>query len=255
MDEIFPDRKPFDAQQMCTRHLVPAGQYALSKSLPDANPNLSAFSMETYPVTVARYAHFIDQGGYFSSEWWSQEGWSWRVDHNMMAPRFWDDPNWQHLRKPVDRPVVGVSWYEADAFCRFEEGVLPTEAQWEAAARGRQGFQYPWGNVWEKGRVGNRGVGPKNVWQIGYWPQACGPLGHHDLVANVWQWTCDLWPIKQEDTLMVVRGGSWASREEMCRTHVRNGYAPWGQWSHVGFRVAYPENLPQIASMRKNISK
>ena len=240
MAEKFPNRKPFDLARMCERASVPSGNYDFSELLPEADSQLDGFAMDVYPVTVARYEDFIDQGGYFSPEFWSPDGWSWRVDNNIMAPRFWEDPDWQHLRDPVDRPVVGASWYEADAFCRYVGGVLPSEKQWEAAARGAKGWRYPWGNDWREQVVGNRGIGPKISWQVGYWPESVGPYGHQDLVANVWQWTSDPWPIKQKETLMVVRGGSWASREEMCRTSIRNGYEPQGQWSHVGFRVIYP---------------
>ena len=240
MDENFPERKPFDFGEMCRRNIVPAGHYDLSNIIEANNEPLAVFSMDRYLVTVARYSQFIDEGGYFDAECWSESGWEWRVENNIMAPRFWNEVEWRHLREPHDRPVVGVSWYEADAFCRFHGGALPTEMQWEAAARGPDGLRYPWGQDWLVGLVGNRGIGPRVCWQVGYWPNAQGPFGHHDLVANVWQWTSSAWPIKQAEELLVVRGGSWASREEMCRTNMRNGYLPSGQWSHVGFRSAYP---------------
>ena len=88
MNKHFLERKPLSFTQMCARDIVPANTYALSNLLEDANLTLSAFSMDRYPVTVARYTQFIDEGGYFDADCWSEAGWHWRVQNNIMAPRF-----------------------------------------------------------------------------------------------------------------------------------------------------------------------
>ncbi len=193
--------------------------------------------MDRYPVTVARYALFVDAGGYDDEELWDDEGWAWRSENAILTPRWWEeqDPHWARFLTP-DRPIVGVSWYEARAFCRFAGRRLPSEAEWEAAARGPEGRLYPWGDSWEPERAGNRGKGPRLTWPVGSFPAAEGPFGHHDLVANVWQWTSDPWPDPSSSS-MAARGGAWSARDEHCRSDHRNAYEKDGRWSHVGFRT------------------
>ncbi len=199
--------------------------------------------MDRYPVTVERYARFIAQGGYQEEEFWDDESWDWRLENDIELPRFWDDPNWPLWRRFLrpSRPVVGVSWYEARAFCRFEGRSLPTEAQWEAGARGPAGLVFPWGNDWEDNRVAVRGVGPRVTWPVGYFPQSVALYGHHDMVGNLWQWTLNPFDDDEHRGAMAVRGGSWASRPEQNRTDHWNGYLKDGRHSHVGFRtIAMP---------------
>jgi formylglycine-generating enzyme required for sulfatase activity len=219
--------------------LVPSGVYHLSDRA-GGTVEIEAFLLDRHPVTVDRYARFVAAGGYGERAFWDRESWAWREEHEIEAPRFWDDPNWplwrRFLRPP--RPVVGVSWYEAKAFCRFEGRRLPTEREWEAAARGFDGWIYPWGNDWEEGRIAVRGVGPRVTWPVGWFPRSAGPFGHHDLAGNIWQWTSD--PFDEDDPrgAMTVRGGSWASRPEQNRCDHWNGYLRGGRHSHVGFRTA-----------------
>ncbi len=215
--------------------VVPQGDYGLSDEL-GGPKNLPAFSLDVYPVTVARFEAFIDAGGYQDESLWDEDGWLWARGHKISQPRFWREEDWEEYMRP-DRPVVGVSWYEAQAFCRHVGRRLPTEAQWEAAARGPQGSLFPWGQQSEDHPVGNRGVGLRCTWPVGFWEQAVGPFGHYDLVGNVWQWTTDPYLSTEPQGRMAVRGGSWASRQEHCRSDHRNGYTRDGQWSHVGFRT------------------
>jgi len=221
-----------DAQ--CEEILVPAGDYALSDLV--TPQTISAFSMDRFPITVELYREFVAADGYGDSAYWDGDGWLWRLKNQIEAPRWWD-PDEEHwgvfLR--ADRPMIGISWFEAQAYCSFRGRRLPTEIEWEVACRGFDGNLYPWGSTWEQDRVGNRDVGPRLTWPVGFFDRCTGPFGHQDLIANVWQWTEDRWPDDDERT--VVRGGSWASRQEHCRSDHRNGYEPAGRWSHVGFRT------------------
>ena len=217
---------------------VPSGQYALSDRA-GGRQMIAAFTMDRYPVTVERYARFIDQKGYENRDFWSPEAWIWLRKENIKCPRFWGDKNWPLWRRFLrpTRPVVGVSWYEAQAFCRFENRRLPTEAEWEAGARGPSGLIYPWGNEWENNRVGVRGVGPRVTWPVGYFPQSVAPFGHHDMVGNLWQWTSNVFDDSRQFGAMAVRGGSWASRPDQNRCDHFNGYLKDGRHSHLGFRT------------------
>jgi formylglycine-generating enzyme required for sulfatase activity len=128
-----------------TRNLIeiPAGAFTMgSDSIPDASPqhrlSLAAFHIGKYPVTNAEYREFVDANGYLSREWWTEMGWRWLQSRPQPVPGFWDDPRFNDDMQPV----VGVSWYEAVAYCRWQSATtarsfrLPTEAEWEKAARG-----------------------------------------------------------------------------------------------------------------------
>lgn len=218
--------------------VVPSGLYALSDRV-GGRQHVDSFVLDRYPVTVDRFARFVQAGGYEDDSYWDHDGWRWRIDNTIDAPRFWGDTNWPLWRRFLrpTRPVIGVSWHEAVAFCSFEGRRLPTEVEWEAAARGPEGRIYPWGDHWQEGRIGGRGVGPRVTWPVGYFPQSVAPFGHHDMVGNVWQWMQDDLQTSSGRDAKVVRGGSWASRPEQNRTDHINGYALDGRHSHVGFRT------------------
>jgi formylglycine-generating enzyme required for sulfatase activity len=157
--------------------------------------------------------------------------------YKLSAPRFWNEARWSHFLTD-ERPVVGVSWSEADAFCRFEERRLPTDIEWEAAARGFEGRTHPWGEEWHPDAALVRGQGSRVTWPIGQFPRGVGPFGHHDLVGNVWQWTSTPSVPDDPESPMMTRGGSWASRPDQNRTDVWNAYDRAAQFSHLGFRTA-----------------
>ena len=133
---------------------VPAGKFWMGDE-----PRLTetdAYQIAETPVTNAQFAQFLQQLGYRERAHWSEEGWEWRSRNAIEKPRFWDDPEWSAYLGP-DQPVVGVSWYEADAFARSLGMRLPTEAEWERAARGDEGRVYPWGDEWVPGYAAHRG--------------------------------------------------------------------------------------------------
>ena len=234
---------------------VPAGHYILSDHL-GGRQAVEAFSLDTFPVTVERYRTFVDAGGYEDWELWEDEGWHWLQTEQITGPRLWDahNPDVDGMFTKVQatllaefvlphKPVIGVSWYEADAFCRFFDKKLPTEVQWEAAARGPEGLTYPWGNQWEAtgiGAWGNRSGGKRVTAAVDQFPEARGPLGHFDLVGNIWQWTSAPWNPKDPEGKVAARGGSWGSSASECTNAARNGFDRHAQWTHVGFRTVTP---------------
>src|SRR5512140_2379587 len=142
---------------------VPAGRFWMGSDPPEGAENehprrlveTGAYSIGETPVTNAQFGHFV-QNGYRAPEHWSAEGWAWREANGIDRPRFWDDPAWHAYLAP-DQPVVGVSWYEADAFARFCGLRLPAEAEWERAARGDDGRRFPWGDDWIPAYAAHRG--------------------------------------------------------------------------------------------------
>src|SRR2546427_6938435 len=113
--------------------LVPAGSFlmglpdkdlfALAHEKPQREVYLSAFWIDVYPVTNARFSLFLSKGGYDQSEWWSKEGWGWKVQRGIQRPAMWREPGWDG----PDQPAAGISWYEADAYARWAGRRLPTD--------------------------------------------------------------------------------------------------------------------------------
>ncbi len=218
---------------------MPAGEYRVSARVGGVQ-SVAAFRLDIYPVTVDRFAAFVDADGYEDEAFWDHDSWRWRLTEDIEHPRFWHDEGWPLFRRfqRGSRPVVGVSWYEARAFCRWAGRRLPSELELEVATRGGHGGRYPWGDTWQEGRVAVRGVGPRVTWPVGFFPQSVGPFGHHDLVGNVWQWTRDPFVPSEPEGPICTRGGSWASRPEQAGADHFNGFDRGGRHSHVGFRTA-----------------
>jgi formylglycine-generating enzyme required for sulfatase activity len=237
---------------------VPAGKFLMGERQTQAELFLPVYQLGKYPLTNAEYGRFIEAGGYQRKDWWTEAGWAKKEEGNWSEPRYWQETR---FNKP-NQPVVGVSWYECMAYCRWlsaETGRLyrlPTEAEWEKGARGLEGWLYPWGNEAEASRL--------NIWEgeqvvsattpVGIYPTGATPLGVFDCAGNVWEWCFTRWqkPYQaQEDTgglddlegtaIRVLRGGSWYARLNYARCAFRSRYLPDGRSSRAGFRlVAYP---------------
>ena len=140
-----------------------------------------------------------------------------------------------------NQPVVGVSFYEAEAFAKWAGGFLPSEQQWEAAARGREGLEYPWGNEWTGGICNSHEAGLRTTSPVGLFPRSKSrDLGLEDLSGNVWEW-CDSWYDEDEDR-RVLRGGSFLTIALNVRSAIRYTDSPGDRSTYLGFRLArtYP---------------
>ncbi len=256
---------------------IPAGQFLMGSSEADIEdflpvcPNcrqewyagekpqhsvyLKAFWIDKYEVSNEQYARFIAAGGYQEREFWTQAGWEWKERENRTRPTFWEEPRWN---KP-HYPIVGVSWYEAMAYCRWVEGRLPTEAEWEKAAswdarRGKK-RRFPWGDKWEAERCNTAESALGGTTPVGkYCPAAESPCGVCNLAGNVWEWCSSLYrpyPYDARDGredpeaegTRVLRGGSWINTLDYARTTYRLGPFP-GDFilfdADEGFRVVIP---------------
>src|SRR3989304_9066058 len=121
----------------------------LGNEMPQREVFLSAYFIDKYPVTNAHYKKFIESGGYTQKPLWSDAGWQYILESNPLENNGLDGV----LHGEPDCPVVNVSWYEAEAFAKWAGKRLPTEAEWEKAARGPDGRIYPWGNEFDKTRL------------------------------------------------------------------------------------------------------
>ena len=160
---------------------------------PDGKPRaipIKAFKLSAYPITVTQFRPFVqDPAGWVNSQWWTEAGWHDCGDAK--APEFWDNPQWCI----DDHPVVGVSWYAAVAHCRWLTARLralvrlPTEAEWEWAARGPEGRRWPWGNEWRDGACNSREACLLSTSAVGQFPAGVNWTGSvYDLAGNVWEW-------------------------------------------------------------------
>jgi formylglycine-generating enzyme required for sulfatase activity len=240
------------------------GKERYTHELPRHRVYLDAYEVARYPTTNAMYAHFIDDRGYGDGRWWEEaiaDGYwkagrvkNWLDDQWYAAPRYWNDARWNN----PSQPVVGVSWYEAVAYCRWltardEQGYLyrlPTEAEWERAARGPEGRIYPWGDRWVAGACNSEEVGLEESSPVGIFPQGATREGLDDMVGNVWEW-CRDWYAKDayarsaprnptgpdNGKTRVLRGGSWYNvGPSVCRCGYRDRYNPWNGLNDWGFR-------------------
>jgi formylglycine-generating enzyme required for sulfatase activity len=249
--------------------LVPEGPFLMGSTeddemasddeRPQHTVELPAYRMGRYPLTNAEYTSFIEADGYAHPDYWTTAGWAWREEEGITQPRYWEDEKWNR----PDYPVVGVSWYEAVAYCRWltealrtagalgEDEVvrLPTEAEWEKAARGEHARRWPWGDDFDPARA-NTGEGrPSRTTPVGkYSPAGDSPYGAADMAGNVWEWCSSLYVDYPYDTgdgredleagaPRVVRGGSWDLSQSNARCAFRLSYVPDDWDPDFGFRI------------------
>jgi formylglycine-generating enzyme required for sulfatase activity len=205
------------------RVLVPAGPFVQGSThgaddeRPVARRRLPAFRIDRTEVTRAMYARCVAAG---------------------RCPKAPGD-----LASEPDLPMTGVSWHEARSYCAYAGGRLPTEAEWEKAARGVDGREFPWGEEADCGRAnwGNfdgegpcAGKNPGRPVAVGRYPAGVSPYGLHDMAGNVWEWVEDKYD--QDPTRRVVRGGSCCSYFVAPRAANRNAWAPDHRDGDLGFR-------------------
>jgi formylglycine-generating enzyme required for sulfatase activity len=195
------------------------------------------FALSRFPVTNGQFRRFLDSGGYDNRSLWHQTGWRWREANKTCEPGLWRDAKWNG----ATQPVVGVSWWEADAFCRWAGCRLPTEREWEAAARGLQGWAHPWGDEWRAGICNSDEAQLGVTTPVGVFPGSTAVCGADDMAGNVWEWCTDLFdPTESDDptAVRVVRGGSWYDPPRYCRSAVRDFSPPDYRGGFLGFRAA-----------------
>lgn len=201
-----------------------------------AGRGLPGFAIDRYPVTVALYGEFVAASGYQERRFWSDEGWAWKLAESVTLPRFWGDPAWAAYLV-ANHPVVGVSFHEAQAYATFRGARLPTEAEWEHAARGDDGRTYPWGNEWIDDACGRRDLGPRGTLPIGIFPRGQSPFGLQDVVGAVWQWCTDLHPNPDGGLARATRGGGWNNLPWSLTCTSVNPYPAGARHSNVGLRT------------------
>ena len=219
---------------------IPAGQFETNMESRSGTGNISQgdrytvyveeFFIDKYEVTIERYGKFLQVTG-------------------RTAPEYWD-----HIKMPQDanRPVVGVTWHEAKAYCHWAKMRLPTEDEWEKSARGTDGRIFPWGNDPPTREFTNFATfGDFEVAKlspVGTFEKDKSPDGAYDLAGNVSEWTADSWNESRnldrgaEETVAgspkVIRGGAWNATDEFLRAALRTSASPTHTDVGLGFRCA-----------------
>lgn len=217
---------------------IPAGAYLSGSGSRQTTQTLDRFFISRYPITHRQYQTFIDAGGYEDERWWQ----------DLIKPQptkaSWPQPN---------RPRDNVNWYEAVAFCRWLSAqlgftiTLPTEQQWEKAARGTDGREYPWGTSFQNGDANVfLDSNPENLNQtcaVGLFPHRASPYQVMDMAGNVWEWCLNQFDRPEQieqntsNAPRVLRGGCWDLKASDARTFIRRSRHPDLRDYDVGFRV------------------
>ena len=222
--------------------LIPAGPFEMgaagTQALEDERPlhrvMLDAFTMDVHEVTTSQYGAFITATG-------------------RAAPWLWEAVS---AALHSDRPVIGVDWHDADAYCRWRGKRLPTEAEWEKAARGVDGRLYPWGNQVPASDVANFALGARFSYSqvlmpVQSYESGKSPYGLYHMAGNVGEWVSDWYSANyyerspetnpsgpENGQFKVLRGGSWSDLPKYLLTYGRFKLPPETRNSYIGFRCA-----------------
>lgn len=246
--------------------------HPLGNESPAHEVQLDGFWIDRTEVTVGRFAKFVEETGYVTSAEQRGGGKPWTLGPKEQEWPVVPGVDWRHpvepgLESELDHPVVQVSWDDAAAYCAWAGARLPTEAEWEKAARGIDKRRYPWGDELESGLMNHCGQEcPVERWRdfrytdgfartspVGSFPKGASPYGALDMVGNVWEWVADrydedYYEVSPEvnpegpatGTLRAMRGGSWydGSPEAWTTTTIRHQNPPYDRYEDVGFRCA-----------------
>jgi formylglycine-generating enzyme required for sulfatase activity len=229
---------------------IPAGDF-LSGDEIETHSIERPFAIARYPVTVAQFAMFVEDGGYEKTRYWvgkESAGWSWRQSEHpnyrgegsVTEPRYWRHTRWHE----ENRPVVGVSWYEAQAYCAWlaeksgREYRLPAAVEWERAARSTDGREYAWGNEWEDGIINSREAQINRTTAVGAFPRGAAECGADDMGGNVLEWMAYF--SYSDPNSSLVRGGSWLYTREYARVVFLGNNKRDLSYFNVGFRLVSP---------------
>ena len=225
--------RPKDGAEMVA---VPAGEFTMGSndpeifmtpSRPQRQVTLDGYWIDKNLVTVAQYRKFCKATGRKMPD---PPEWGWKDDH----------------------PVVNVTWYDAKVYCDWAGASLPTEAQWEKAARGTDGRAFPWGNQWDATKANSLESRLQATTPVGSYPEGASPYGALDMAGNVWEWCADYYgkdyyksaPARnptgpRSGEGRVQRGGSWGDSLELpFRCAYRHYDVPGYRYLIVGFRCA-----------------
>jgi formylglycine-generating enzyme required for sulfatase activity len=206
-----------------------------------------SFWLDQYEVTNAAYQQFIDAGGYSHQEWWSDAGWRWKQGNGISLPKV-------TTTLGNNYPRGGVSWYEAEAYARWRGGCLPTEAQWEYAAGGKENRIYPWGDTFNNSFANTGANTLHKLAEVTAFIGGISWVGAYNLSGNIAEWANDFYsssyaeykdkktddPLGPTGNKHVLRGGSWKDEPSHVRVVYRSSDSPEVREDEYGLRIVSP---------------
>ena len=248
---------------------MPGDQFVFDNEKWAHQIEIRPFRISRTAVSNADYLAFVEAGGYSERNYWDDAGWAWREANHLQHPLYWlpKGQNWQ-LRwfdrlvdLPLNAALIHVSWYEAQAYCRWAQRRLPTEAEWEAAAAAEEDSrgmtlsgikrEFPWGDYKPTTRHANLDGYALGCIDVSACSEGDSAFGCRQMTGNVWEWTEDTFkpypgftPDMYADyseplfnITKVLRGGCWATRGRMLRNTWRTYYGPERNDVFAGFRT------------------
>ncbi|WP_282607931.1 formylglycine-generating enzyme family protein [Pelagibius sp. Alg239-R121] len=235
---------------------VPAGRVQLGDAQGDDNEvvrkfDIVAFRIMRLEVTNAQFRRFVAESGYRTTVEQKGAGFVWWSRWDLLTGADWRRPQGpgSTIADKAEHPVVQISAQDGDAFCRHYGLRLPSDEEWEYAARGTDGRRFPWGNnapVSSGEKLANAGTidccGPDDgdgfdrTAPVGSFPAGRSPFGLLDMAGNVWEWTASSFPGRPDERAL--RGGGWGNNPYCLRTAYRHGNPPTIGLDMVGFRCA-----------------
>lgn len=217
---------------------IPAGPFTMGRDdgdredRPAHEVDLPAYEIDKFEVTNADFAAFVEATGH-------------QTDAEKAGKKYWGD---SFGAGKENHPVVRTTWNDAVAYCEWVGKRLPTEAEWEKAARGTDALRYPWGNEWDPGKANVKETGLRSTAVVGSFGAGASPYGLEDMVGNVWEWTGDWYQAYPGNTAgdayygercRVTRGGGWFDDEPQATAFNRNCAVPDKTINDdLGFRCA-----------------
>lgn len=227
---------------------IPAGEFIMGSNekregrppldAPQRKVHLPAYSIDAYEVTFGQFIKFVTESGY------EPEG-NWRQFYTIGKE---------------DHPVANVTWKDAQEYAKWAGKRLPTEAEWEKAARGPDGSDYPWGNQWDNSKSNCNELGFRDIVEVGQIETDRSSYGVYDMMGNVQEWTSDMLkpypgsPVRGDEIFqrgyVAVRGGSYAMKGGSMTLWMRSGYFPKSQFG-LGFRCVKDAEPAQTQPAQK----
>jgi formylglycine-generating enzyme required for sulfatase activity len=237
------DEEIADALAACGRIMEDCDEQGFDAEAPRHTVTLNSFYIDQFEVTNAQFAAFLNEVGNQS------EAGALLLDAtDEDAPLAVQGGAWTPLQNRADHPIVEVTWYGAQAYCEWRGARLPTEAEWEKAARWDpdtgESLLYPWGDEPPTSTLANYGGARGGTRPVGSYPEGGSPVGAYDMAGNVFEWTADWYAANAYETgdsptsgeRRVLRGGSWGDFGFLLRAANRGQLAPNVAFNFVGFR-------------------
>ena len=236
--------------------------FTFDNEKPTFEVKVDDFSVSKYCITQGQYKKFLDSGGYNNKNYWCPEGWRWKEKNKIKLPLYWEyvsgTGKLMKLKWGVlvniehNEPICNISWYEANAYCRWANCRLPTEAEWEYLATNGGTTKYPWGDNKPDNSLANLNYYYDGVVDVNKYSEGCNQFGVQQLFGNLWEWCQEpiypyngfqIDPVYREMSYpffgfkKICRGGAWCVPDYLINSKYRNAQSPDCRIQYIGFRT------------------